>query len=263
MKIIKSPWDTTFYDLVKSSNTSIKLTAPYVKHGVIDKVLKLSNSGVRLDLVTSFKLANFYTGASDLSAISKILDTDGEVYNAGNLHAKVYLFDDVRAVITSANLTNGGLRNNYEYGILVEDADDVNNIANDFSALCSSHLTSGVSKDMITMAQTILSGLPKPNQVVIPSLPFSSDTDTDVYKGDVTAIMNQLSGWRLEVFRCLQKVNSVVFTTADTKLFVPQLEILFPENKNIEPKIRQQLQELRDMGLVEFVSRGVYRKLWV
>jgi len=30
----------------------------------------------------------------------------------------------------------------------------------------------------------------------------------------------------------------------------------------VEAKIRQQLQELRDLGLIEFIDRGVYRKLW-
>jgi type II restriction enzyme len=35
-----------------------------------------------------------------------------------------------------------------------------------------------------------------------------------------------------------------------------------PDNRNIKDKIRQQLQYLRDLGLIEFKERGVYRKLW-
>ncbi|MFA6309249.1 MAG: hypothetical protein WC677_05850 [Clostridia bacterium] len=31
---------------------------------------------------------------------------------------------------------------------------------------------------------------------------------------------------------------------------------------NIEAKIRQQLQLLRDLGLVKFEGNGVYKKLW-
>ena len=34
---------------------------------------------------------------------------------------------------------------------------------------------------------------------------------------------------------------------------------LHPANRHVEPKIRQQLQVLRDMGLVEFLGRGRYR----
>ncbi len=32
-----------------------------------------------------------------------------------------------------------------------------------------------------------------------------------------------------------------------------------PQNRHVQPKIRQQLQELRDMGLVEFPGGGDYR----
>src|SRR5215471_3846647 len=34
-----------------------------------------------------------------------------------------------------------------------------------------------------------------------------------------------------------------------------------PANRNIQPKIRQQLQELRDLGLLEFLGRDLYRLL--
>ncbi|MGD2080871.1 MAG: hypothetical protein PVJ36_07070 [Nitrospirota bacterium] len=41
-----------------------------------------------------------------------------------------------------------------------------------------------------------------------------------------------------------------------------RLSKLHPENKFVKAKIRQQLQQLRDLGLIEFLERGVYRKLW-
>jgi type II restriction enzyme len=41
--------------------------------------------------------------------------------------------------------------------------------------------------------------------------------------------------------------------------FENRLAGLHPQNRNIRPKIRQQLQVLRDRGLLEFVERGVYR----
>jgi type II restriction enzyme len=34
-----------------------------------------------------------------------------------------------------------------------------------------------------------------------------------------------------------------------------------PDNRFIKAKIRQQLQLLRDRGYIEFLERGVYRKL--
>lgn len=43
------------------------------------------------------------------------------VRNYQNLHAKIYLFDNKKVLITSANLTNNALYRNFEYGVLIED----------------------------------------------------------------------------------------------------------------------------------------------
>jgi hypothetical protein len=47
------------------------------------------------------------------------------------LHAKVYVADKQTAVITSANLTRGGLRQNYEYGTKITDPILVHQIRDD------------------------------------------------------------------------------------------------------------------------------------
>lgn len=50
----------------------------------------------------------------------------------GRLHAKVYLFDDVAAYVTSSNLSRGGLRSNIECGYVVRDEEAVNYYLNRF-----------------------------------------------------------------------------------------------------------------------------------
>jgi type II restriction enzyme len=40
------------------------------------------------------------------------------------------------------------------------------------------------------------------------------------------------------------------------------LKAIYPTNQHITDKIRQQLQFLRDLGLVEFLGDGKYKKLW-
>ena len=54
-------------------------------------------------------------------------------------------------------------------------------------------------------------------------------------------------------------VPTNTFTTADAYAFTRELEALHPDNRNIRPKIRQQLQVLRDLGLLLHVERGVWR----
>jgi ElaB/YqjD/DUF883 family membrane-anchored ribosome-binding protein len=50
-----------------------------------------------------------------------------------NLHAKIYIIDKQKAVLTSANFTQGGMYNNLEYGVLIED--DLSNMLKDINNL--------------------------------------------------------------------------------------------------------------------------------
>jgi type II restriction enzyme len=49
------------------------------------------------------------------------------------------------------------------------------------------------------------------------------------------------------------------FTTAEVYAFERELEKLHPDNRHVKDKIRQQLQVLRDMGLLLHVERGIWR----
>jgi type II restriction enzyme len=49
------------------------------------------------------------------------------------------------------------------------------------------------------------------------------------------------------------------FTTADAYAFTRELEKLYPDHRHVRDKIRQQLQVLRDTGLLLHVERGVWR----
>ena len=49
------------------------------------------------------------------------------------------------------------------------------------------------------------------------------------------------------------------FTTADADAFTRELEQLHPDNRHVRAKIRQQLQVLRDLGLLLHIERGLWR----
>ena len=72
----------------------------------------------------------------------------------------------------------------------------------------------------------------------------------------------ELSGWTLEVLRCVELINKKEFDLFDVYQFKERLHILYPENNNIEAKIRQQLQILRDKHYIIFLGDGRYRKLF-
>lgn len=66
--------------------------------------------------------------------------------------------------------------------------------------------------------------------------------------------------WLFDVLNCVNQINKVQFSLQEVYAFTEELHLKHPENHNIDAKIRQQLQLLRDKDIIEFVDRGIYRK---
>ena len=70
----------------------------------------------------------------------------------------------------------------------------------------------------------------------------------------------QSRGWIFDVLTIVEKLRPS-FTLQDVYQYEDYLQNLHPQNHYIRPKIRQQLQFLRDMGVIEFEGRGKYLKI--
>ena len=66
-------------------------------------------------------------------------------------------------------------------------------------------------------------------------------------------------GWTLDVLRAVRSLNKADFTLPEVYAYTNALAKLHPKNAHIRDKIRQQLQVLRDLGLLEFLGAGFYR----
>lgn len=261
MKVLTTPWKYDFLELVSNSRKSIKITSPFVKNDICKEMLNVKNSESKVYLITSFKLMSIYSGALDISAIENILLSDGSVKNFPKLHSKIYLFDDVKAIITSSNMTMGGMLKNFEYGIYLDDIEIVRKISLDFNFILRNEKTGTITKSYLEIVKNILSKLPKTTAHKIPETESPEDA-LDIIEGSVESIQSSLSGWKLEVFNCVNLISKQVFTLNDINKFENHLKKIYPSNKHIKDKIRQQLQLLRDLGLIEFLGSGKYRKLW-
>jgi type II restriction enzyme len=71
----------------------------------------------------------------------------------------------------------------------------------------------------------------------------------------------QLRGWTLDVLRIVQGLNRNEFRLEDVYSYEDRLRVLHPDNRNIRPKIRQQLQVLRDLEILRFRGNGHYALL--
>ena len=71
----------------------------------------------------------------------------------------------------------------------------------------------------------------------------------------------ELRGWLLDILKCIELLDKKEFTLNEIYSFEEFLKIKHPNNNNIQAKIRQQLQILRDYGYLLFTNRGEYRLL--
>jgi type II restriction enzyme len=93
------------------------------------------------------------------------------------------------------------------------------------------------------------------------SVPISKD---DVLKKwQQTAFLRKkpepARGWLIEVMRCVENIGRPTFFLDDVYKFENRLRASYPTNRHVKEKIRQQLQVLRDRGILEFAGRGQYR----
>ena len=68
-------------------------------------------------------------------------------------------------------------------------------------------------------------------------------------------------GWLMDVLACVNKFDNREFSLEAMYKFENSLQLKHPANNNVRPKIRQQLQILRDKGFIEFLGNGKYRKV--
>jgi len=68
-------------------------------------------------------------------------------------------------------------------------------------------------------------------------------------------------GWTLDVLNVVRSLGKSDFDIVEVYAFEGSLSKLHPNNSHIRDKIRQQLQVLRDLGLLTFLGGGSYRLL--
>lgn len=72
---------------------------------------------------------------------------------------------------------------------------------------------------------------------------------------------NEAKGWILSIMKCIDSIKENSFSLNEVYKFENQLKQKYPNNNFIKDKIRQQLQILRDKGIIEFSGRGNYKKV--
>ena len=74
----------------------------------------------------------------------------------------------------------------------------------------------------------------------------------------LAAVPPLLRGWTLDTLHAIRGLGKSHFTLQELYVAEAKLAVLHPNNKHVRPKIRQQLQVLRDLGFIEFSGPGSY-----
>jgi hypothetical protein len=69
----------------------------------------------------------------------------------------------------------------------------------------------------------------------------------------------EMRGWTLDVLNVVRSLGKSEFSLAEIYAHEHEVTRLHPQNRHVGDKIRQQLQVLRDVGLVQFLGAGSYR----
>jgi len=73
------------------------------------------------------------------------------------------------------------------------------------------------------------------------------------------SLTSENRGWTLDVLNAVRGLGMSDFALSDVYALESSLGRLHPHNRHVRDKIRQQLQVLRDLGLIAFLGRGHYR----
>ena len=119
-RLVDERWDRQFAEALSDGVDELRIVCPFIKDGALKKLLRRKPRKIRV--ITRFNLADFAAGVSDVNALQRLLDAGATVRGVKNLHTKLYLFGESRAIITSANLTEAAMERNHELGIVSDDA---------------------------------------------------------------------------------------------------------------------------------------------
>lgn len=268
MEIVTTPTFAWLSEQAKVCRSRMIIGSPYVNNGVFALTDQVPTCAERT-LVTRTDLRDFAVRASSLDSLCTLSRSGVNIRSLSKLHAKVYVFDDA-ALVTSANATFAGMSRNLECGLATKDKQ--------VSIRLADSLLKGFGArrhpPLVTLKE--LEGLHEAVAAIRVSLPdavfpspedseYSADSlptiEADFSIADDTALIEGLTGWKRLTMRGVLELPEGSFQMSDLlPVCQPMAVREYPNNHRVREKLRQQLQYLRDLGLVEFLGGGIYRR---
>lgn len=263
--IVTTPTNAWLQNAVADCRRSIAVASPYIGD-YLHKVIARLPAEISVTLLTRTLLTDFASNASDLDSVRAIAKRTGTILSLSALHAKVYVVDRGKALITSANATSAGMFRNRECGCALG-----RNYARQLHALILSGFGSRPRPEVWTAEQLdelrepvdrLRAALPRARKIELQAI--ERPARIELKRRDHTRLVESFSGWLHLTLEGLAQIKADVFTMdAVFAACAPLAAAQFPDNRHVREKLRQQMQRLRDLGLVSFLGGGRYQKLAV
>ncbi len=240
--------------------------SPYVNAAIIELTDMVSKE-VSRTLVTRTDLRDFAVGSSNLDTLCALAKEGVTVRSLSGLHAKLYVFDDSSALVTSANATVSGMWRNLECGLGTEDKRVVKQLARS--------LMRGLGADappqrmkreeleaLYAPLEAIKASLPRPVVPTAAKKPDEPATGATTFSiPDRERLLKGFKGWQRLTLEGVLAMPEDGFRLNDlVEVCGPVAARRYPRNRHVPDKLRQQLQLLKAIGLVEFVTPGHYKR---
>ena len=262
-QIVTTPTFDWLAEHARGCSSRILVGSPYVNDGITN-LTNLVSKEVSLTLVTRTDLRDFALGASNLDTLCNLAKDGVAIHSLSYFHAKMYIFDCSSALVTSAKATFSGMYRNFECGLATEDNQVVKQLAKS--------LLSGLGADnpprkmkfeelesLHVPLKAIKASLPKPPSVA--PIDNVSAVEATFSISDNEMLLEGFSGWLRLTLRGVLAMPESGFGLQDLVNECGSVATReYPKNRHVEAKLRQQLQRLRDIGIVDFVSPGQYRR---
>jgi HKD family nuclease len=259
------------------TSIDIRIAVAFVsRHGLslIDNSLNyILNSRINLEFLLGLDMR-----ATDPQALRYIYNLSKQhsnlaLYCYGSLeassiyHPKLYILKGdkiVTSIIGSSNLTVGGLKNNIEVNMIIT-LNEQEEILSDLYATYNRlkfHPKRVIPDDEFIEYYSSLCNLEKKVRTNFKRNNLTKEL-LNKFKTKAESLKHpqptcgDLVGWTRLVF---DQLPIGEFTTTQIYAYENDFANVYPENQNIKAKIRQQLQVLRDMGLIDHIGKSKWRK---
>ena len=125
VELINRPWRSSLAELVASASESILIAAPYIKEREAEWLCGFLQPGIEIHTLARVDSIAVSNESLDIAALRRLATASRKARLTAlpNLHAKVFVADQKAAIVTSGNLTRGGLDANIEYGVALREPD--------------------------------------------------------------------------------------------------------------------------------------------